>query len=95
MEKITAFIKPMPQKKKASSERGELIGRITDTLNGERRGGKFPKLTYKRIGMKLAHLKVTDLYYIESMFRDCKNRGYPCGKFFWGSLKPRPEDAVQ
>ena len=93
MEKIGNILK-LPKKKQAPSERAELIGYITDTLNSERRGGKYPKLSYRRIGVKLAHLTVPDLYYIKSMFNDCQNRGYPCGKFFWGALKPKPEEDV-
>lgn len=84
----------LPKKKTASSERAELIGIITDTLNSERRGTKYPKLSYKRIGIQCAHLDMQDLYYIKSMFKDCQNRNYPCGKFFFGALKVRPEDKV-
>lgn len=93
MEKVGDILW-LPKKKRAPSERAELIGYITDTLNSERRGTKYPKLTYKRIGIQCAHLSKQDLYYIKSMFKDCQNRGYPCGKFFFGALKMKPEDRV-
>lgn len=91
MEKIGNIIR-IPKKKKAPSERAELIGYITDTLNAERRGGKYPKLTYRRIGYMVAHLSKQDLYYIQSQFKDCQHRGYPCGKFFFGAMKAKKEE---
>ena len=92
MEKIGNILK-LPKPKRAPSERAELIGYITDTLNSERRGTKYPKLTYKRIGIQCAHLSKADLYYIKSMFKDCQNRGYPCGKWFFWAMKEQPNDA--
>lgn len=70
--------------KGARSERAEIIGKFTDTLNLERKGTKYPPLTYQRIAVKLSHLSLQDLYYLWSTCVDAKN----FSQFFWYTLKP-------
>ena len=70
-------------KKTKSSERAELIGEFTDLLNRERSGTKYKKLSYSFIGIKLAHVSISDLYFL---LKRCKESS-SFGKVFFGSLK--------
>lgn len=88
MKKIGELIR-QPVKRKATSERAELVGWFIDNINRERRGTKWKPVSAKYIGFKLSHLSVPDLYYMKSTLSDSMNRGYPFGKAFFGSLKPK------
>ncbi len=43
------------------------------------------------LAMKIAHLKIGDLYYLKSVCLDAEHRGDSFSKVFWGSLKPREQ----
>jgi hypothetical protein len=72
---------PVPVKK--TSERAELLGFFLDNLLDKK--GKKYKPGY--IAMKLAHLEVKDLYYMQSEVKDRMNRGENWQAWFWWSLK--------
>lgn len=72
--------------KAVCSERAELIGKFTDRLNKERDGVKYKKLTYKRVGFLLSHLKGTSELY--AFLRQCEEaRSFSA--YFWWALKPK------
>lgn len=88
IKKIGDVIRMQPQgKRKRGSERGALVGWFLDNLN-RTSGGRQWKASY--IGFRLAHLSLSDLYYLKSVLSDQMSRGYPFGKAFFGSLKVRP-----
>jgi len=68
---------------KATSERAEWIGKFTDRLNADR--GQYKPLTYKRVGVMLAHLSNQDLH---AFWKQCEEaRSF--GAWFHYSLKPQ------
>jgi hypothetical protein len=76
-------------KRKATSERGELIQYFTDRINAHRDGEKYPKLPARFIAVKLSHIKsLSDLYYMKSIMEDMDRRGGNPSRWFWWSLKP-------
>lgn len=74
--------------KGANSERASLIGTLTDTLNLDRDGKKYKKLTYARIGTLLAHIPTKDLYYLKRVCEDSKN----FSKKFWWEINPKKHE---
>lgn len=94
MEKIgTLFgdrFKQPPQKKKRETERGEFLEYFLQNVNRERIAEKRTPFTIKYIAFRLARIPTKDLYYLKTMCEDRKP-GYPFGKCFFGSLKPRNE----
>jgi hypothetical protein len=81
------------KKKGANSERAELVGYFADEINKERKGTRYRPVTYRYIGVKLAHIKsLSDLYYLKSTLEDYRTRGNSFSKGFFGSLKARPTD---
>jgi hypothetical protein len=72
--------------KAASSQRAELIGKITDRLNKERDGVKFKKLTYAGVSAKLSHIKGDSNLY--AFYRQCEEAKSFYRFFFW-SLNPK------
>lgn len=76
----------MPKKKRPPTERGELLK-------------YFAMKTGKPIGyiaMRLKHMpELKDLYYLKSTCDQEEFRGTPWTKVFYGSIKARPEDAVE
>jgi hypothetical protein len=89
MEKIATLFGEIkrPQKKRQTSERGELLEYFHREANLEWDSKKYGQLTIKRIAVKLAHLKVNDLYYLKSTCEDARRRRGEWAKYFWGSLK--------
>lgn len=80
MQEISKLIKiPEIMGKKKTSERSELVGYFHERLTNK----KGQKFRVQFIAMKLAHLKVPDLYYLQSICKQAKN----FGSCFWGSLK--------
>jgi hypothetical protein len=73
----------------ATSERAEPIGYFADEINKERKGTKWPKVTYRYIGVKLAHLSVFDLYAFKRQLEDYQSRGKSFSMGFFGALKVR------
>jgi hypothetical protein len=43
---------------------------------------KYPKVTYRYIGVKLAHLSVSDLYYLKSTLEDYRARAIRSARDF-------------
>lgn len=86
MEAIGLFLN-IPVQKKVLNERQELIQRIQCAINVERVGTKYKPVTGRAVAMKVAHIPTTDLYYLDSICRDAKNRGKKYGFVFFGSLK--------
>lgn len=79
-----------PKKKsKVSSERAALIEYFLTNANEVRMKGRA-EYRAPFIGMKLSHLSLQDLYAFKSMCEDRKSRGQSWGKYFWGSLKLKP-----
>ena len=70
-----------------TSERAELIGWFTDRLNAARKGTRFKALSYKAVGVKLAHLTVFDLYAFKASCLEAEKAGYPFSAIFWKELK--------
>jgi hypothetical protein len=93
MEKISSLLKVPRNKSTAgpNSERAQLIGYFTDQVNKERDGKKLKKVTPRYIAVKLAHLSVSDLYYMKSTLSDYQARGNSFSKGFFGQLKVRPQ----
>ena len=88
--------KPAPKKKGGPRcERDELFDYFYMRLAGpwERHTGKPLRKSY--FGMRIAHLKLHDLHYLKSICKEAQRDGIPPSKVFWGSLKPRPDDAVK
>jgi hypothetical protein len=68
------------------TERGDLLQYFTDRLNETRgEGTSFKKLTIRLVAVKLAHLKVGDLYYLKSTCDNAKS----FGSCFWWSIKAK------
>jgi hypothetical protein len=61
-------------------------------VNKERDGTKYKKLTPRYVGVKLAHLSGSDLYYMKSTLEDYRARGNSFSGGFFGASKPRPND---
>lgn len=61
------------------TERGELLVYFVDNLRDMK--GKKYKISY--IGMRLAHLSIKDLYYLQSICKGSDN----FGRTFFGSIK--------
>ena len=89
MKKISSFLKVPKKPTGPNSERSELVGFFADEINKERKGTKYPKVTYRYIGVKLAHLSVFDLHYLKSTLEDYRARGNSFSRGFFGSLKVR------
>jgi hypothetical protein len=88
MKEIGNIIKNFEvSRKKANSERAELIQWFVDELNEERKKTKYPDVIPAQIAVKLSHLKTKDLYTFKSQCQDRLRTGYPLGKYFWGVLK--------
>lgn len=88
MEKISDLILSSPKEKGTHrSERGDLI----DFFHSQIRDKKFKKYPISRIAVKLSHLSVKDLYYLQSVFKDISVRKGIEGaqKFWWWSLRPK------
>jgi len=68
--------------KKRISERGDLIGQITDKLNKDRKP-PYKLLTYSRIAIMLSAMPIKDLYWLISMEKECNN----WSKWFWWKMK--------
>lgn len=80
MQSISLFTK-LPEVKKKGSERGDLLQYFTDTIKD--RKGKPYRIAY--IAMRLSHLQVKDLYYLQSLCKQSNN----FERTFWGSLKAK------
>jgi hypothetical protein len=92
MEQLALLLtKPRPARKR-TSERAELVQFFTDKINADRRGTKYKPLPVAAIAVKLAHLKLPDLYYLKSVCEDAERRGKPFAAIFWYELKAKPTD---
>lgn len=87
-EKREQKSKQNSRRKGANSERASLIGELTDTLNLDRDGKKYKKLTYARIATLLAHIPTKDLYYLKRVCGDSKN----FSKKFWWEINPKKHE---
>ena len=87
MKHITSLFETKPRKK-AVSERGELVQFFLDKLNPGRVRDGYKPLTPAALGVKLSHLSKSDLYYLKSICMDAETRGGSFAKMFWWSLKP-------
>lgn len=83
-----------PTAGRGQSERAALVGFFCDRLNDARKGTKFKPLTYRAVGVKLAHLSIFELYAFQKLCLNAEKRGTPFSRVFFGSLKvPRGEEA--
>lgn len=73
LEKLTE------KRSKVNSERSDLIKFFVERLRNKKGEKYLPRF----IGYKLAHLSVSDLYYLKSICEKSDN----FGKVFWGSLR--------
>lgn len=88
MESIGGLLRAIPNGKK-TTERGELVTFFTDEINAERRGTKYPPMTEGRMRYMLTALKLSDLYYLASVCKDNKRRGFSFSAKFFYELKPK------
>jgi hypothetical protein len=72
MEQLAPLLTKRRPTRKQTSERGELLQFFTDKINADRKGTKYKPLPVAAIAVKLAHLKLADLYYLKSV---CGGRG--------------------
>lgn len=75
----------MPARIRKPNERSELVRYFFENAKEDWQG-KRP-LTAAYIASRLSHLGSFDLYAFRSQCEDRKRKGYPFGKYFWGSLK--------
>lgn len=80
----------IPSKKKRITERGEFLEYFLQNLNRERINDKRTPFKISYVAMKLAKIPTKDLYYLKHICEDRKS-GYPFGKVFHGSLKPKDD----
>lgn len=85
MEQISNLIK-IPERKK-TSERAEAIKYFVENLRNKN-NKPFPA---KMIAIKLSHLEVKDIYYMQSLYKDIQNRrgNEAAQKWFFWSLKSK------
>lgn len=86
MQGISSFLQVAPRSK-ATSERASLLEEILTEVNSERRGTKYKPLTAKLLGIKLAHMSTTDLYYLISQAKDYQRRHGSFSKYLFGSIR--------
>lgn len=75
------------QKEKSLNERQSILKEMQDAINIERVNTKIKPITGRIIAMKVAHIPTKDLYYLNSICKDYRNRKGSFGKCFFGSLK--------
>lgn len=76
--------------KKKGSERGEILSKLLEEVNNERKNTKYKPMSMRVFAIKLSHLSLKDLYWLSSTCRDYKNRGGCYGKCIFGSIKVKP-----
>jgi len=92
MKPLSSLLKPRQRPKTGPrSERAELVGYFTDSVNKEREGTKWPQVSPRYIAVKLAHLSVFDLHYLKKTLEDYTARGNSFSRGFFGSLKIKDE----
>lgn len=69
---------------KALNERSSLIKFFYDQKFCHRNGKRFSK---QELGVRCAHLKLPDLYYIQSVYKDKVRRGENAVYYFMGATK--------
>lgn len=79
------FAKYDLSKKKPLNERAELVRYFFEHAKKGWLATRPLKPAY--IASRLAHLSIFDLHAFKSQCEDRARRGYPWGKYFWGSLK--------
>lgn len=77
--------KKFAQKKGSSSERAELIGQFVEGINSCRINTKYKPVTAKLVGIKLAHLSLSDMYFF---LKKCEQSGN-FSRCFFGLLKTK------
>ncbi|HEC32773.1 MAG TPA: hypothetical protein ENI63_00755 [Candidatus Kaiserbacteria bacterium] len=84
MEQAIKNYKIKKQKNKnINNERADLVFRFTQSINKERVGTKYKKLTARGVAIKLGHIPTSDLYFF---LKQCDN-AKSFGKMFFGCLK--------
>lgn len=91
MKQINKYLQSLPQVRKSSTERGDVLDFFVREINVERQGTKYPPVSATLIAIKTSHLSLQDLYYMKSVALDNQRRNYSISKYFFGSLKPKPE----
>jgi len=71
------------------SERGDILDTFLKSVNSERIGTKFKPMAIRTLAIKLGHIPTKDLYYLESICKDAKNRGGSYSKVLFGSIKKK------
>lgn len=71
---------------KALNERSSLIKFFYDQKFTHRDGARFSK---QELGVRCAHLKLSDLYYIQSVYKDKMHRGENAVYYFMGATKTK------
>jgi len=83
MKKLAETLTLRP-KSKINSERASVIDEFVQAINQDREGTKYQPIKPRAIAIKVAHLKLPDLYYFLSKCKDYKGSFSKC---FFGSLK--------
>lgn len=88
MESISSYLNDQRlEVNKSNSKRAYLLSQFLEVINQEREGTKYKPLTPKLLGIKLAHLSTSDLFWFYSTCYDYKKRQGSFSKCFFGSLK--------
>lgn len=77
-----------PEKKRHSTERGDLFDAILTRLNPARVREGYKPLTHARLGYLLTSIPTKDLYALISRCNDAEQRGYPWSAIFWKEIRP-------
>lgn len=91
MEQIGTLFGDLPLpliNKNRETERGQFLEYFLSNVNRERIAEKRKPFTIEYIAMRLTKIPTKDLYYLKRICED-KKPGYPFGKVFFGSLKPK------
>jgi hypothetical protein len=86
MDQIGTLFRELPKPQKYASERGELFKYFLEHVNPGRLG-KYPPLTYSRLGRELKGITTQQLYAIKSSMDDGMRRRVPAGAAFWTAVK--------
>lgn len=91
MEQITNLFgqRRAPEKKRRSTERGDLFDQLITTLNPARARDGFQPLTHQRLGYLLEKVPTKDIYSLISKMSDGERRGVPPSAIFWSEIRPR------
>lgn len=91
MKPLADFLAVARPKPKATSERAECIRFFHERLK-DKKGKPFSP---RMLGVRLAHFSISELYAIQSVFKDISNRNGSTAaqKYFWWVSKTEKETA--